>query len=260
MAALIRPPGTYVHGISLSNFYPCQALSRHGRLVAPDFFAIGDPELRAAHTSVRQTSIDYLRTKGLPESIMTPRAGECVQIAAIIRGGGHVGIGADNTKWFSREHMNKILRRGDIELELEEVRREVRPESASRLCSLWVAEDSDVGKAHVRDMLGPDVFVLRVSVPYAIRFTRVDTTWFERYSRTRMREYAENYWNGRHSGDAATWEFLVEGCIEAVDSADLEYIRENGGHLELQRRQRERVESATEPHDGSTSDPPPPVS
>ncbi len=158
-----------------------------------------------------------------------------------------MGIGMDNTKWCSREYMNQILELGDIELELEEVRREVRPEAASRLCSLWVAEDSDAGEAHVRDMLGPDVFVLRVSVPVAIRFTQVDTSWFDLYCKTRNRENAENYWNGIPSKDVPTWEFLVEGCIEAADSADLEYVRKNGGHRELQRRQKETVEPADAP-------------
>jgi len=236
MTLLIEPSGSYLHAINLSNWYPCWNLSLCGRLMAPDFSAICDNGLRGAHTSVRDTSIEFLRAKGLPQGTMTPRAAWYVWAAALIRRGGHVGIGMDNTKWLPRDKMDRILDLGEIELELEKCRRYVNPDAASRLCSLWVAEDSDAGEAHIRAMLGSDVFVPRVCVPAAIRFTQVDTTWFDLYCRTRRNEYAANYWNGTPAGDVPTWEFLVEGCIEATDSEGLEYIRRHGAHLQLRKQ------------------------
>jgi hypothetical protein len=139
----------------------------------------------------------------------------------------------ENTQWLPREKLDHILALGDIELELEETRRKVAPEEASRLCALWVAEDSEAGESHVRAMLGPDVFVLRVSIVVATRFTRVDTTWFDLYCHSRKAEYANKYWSGTASDNSPKWEFLVEGCIETIDPAQLEYIRTHGAHLEL---------------------------
>lgn len=238
MITLTKPSGTYRHGIDLGNWYPCWNLSLCGMLMAPDYSAMGDSGLRAAHTSVRDVSIDFLRAEGLPQGTMTPRAAWYVWAAALIRNGKKVGVGMDDTKWLSHEKMDQILRLGDIELELEEIRRNVNPNAASRLCSLWVAEDSDAGEAHIRSMVEKDVFVLRVSVPSALRFTKVDTTWFDLYCETRERDYAINYWNGTPNENMSTWEFLVEGCIEAIDSKEIEHIRKYGVHLQLQKQQK----------------------
>lgn len=216
--------------------------------MAPDFAAMCDPGLRAAHKSVRDVSVDFLRVNGLPQGTMTPRASWYIWAAALIRRGGHVGIGMENTQWLPREKLDRILALGDIELELEETRRKVAPEEASRLCALWVAEDSEAGESHVRAMLGPDVLVLRVSIVAAIRFTRVDTTWFDLYCQSRKAEYANKYWSGTACDRGPKWEFLVEGCIEAIDPEQLEYIRTHGAHLELKGKGQGPAEPSPRPY------------
>ena len=232
---LIKPFGIYSHGINLGNWFPCWNLSLNGRLLSPDFAALCDPGLAEAHKSVHDQSVDYLRSQGLPQGTMSPRAAWYVNAAALIRRGGHVEIGAENTKWLTRGEMDEILALSDIELELEEIRRKTSLEAASRLCSLWVAEDSDVGHAHIRSMLGPDTFIFQVSIVAAIRFSKLDTRWFDLYCSTRNEEYAVNYWKGVPSSNSQTWEFLVEGCIEACETRDLDHIRKHGAHLALRK-------------------------
>jgi hypothetical protein len=137
----------------------------------------------------------------------------------------------ENTKWLPPQDLDKILQLGDIELSFEEGRRRLLPDGASRLASLYLADDSELGRAHVRDMLGPDVLILRVAIPLALRVSQVDTRWFDLYCHDPKPEYIENYWSSVAFDPAApTWEFLVDGMIEVDDPKGLAHIRELGAH------------------------------
>ena len=226
--------GTYLHGIDINNWYPCWNLSLSGRLDSPDFMALCDSGLKEKHVSVNDVSIDFLMTCGLPIGALTPRAGWYVWAAAIIRNGGHVGIGQIDTKWINREDRDSIITIGNVEIEFERVRREMFPASVSRLSCLWVAEDNQIGDAHIRTMLGPNIFILKVKIPAAINVAKVNTLWFDAYRRENKRDFIENYWKSiPEQEDTQTWEYLVDGRIEACDEKDLEYIRQHGAHLNL---------------------------
>lgn len=224
-------PGRFIHGINIGDWYPCWNLALAGRLWSPDFAALADPGLAAAHQPLRDVPIEVLRTSGVPQGVPTPRATWYVWAAALVRRGGHVGIGAGNTKWLPSAELDKILRLGDIEVAFEEVRRNLLPEGASRLASLYLADDSDVGRAHVRAMLGVDILILRVTVPLALRVTCVDTKWFDLYCHDPKPQYIENYWSSVPADPAAaTWEHLVDGMIEVDDPQGLAQICEFGAH------------------------------
>jgi hypothetical protein len=82
-------------------------------------------------------------------------------------------------------------------------------------------------------MLGPGVFLLRVRIPAAIVVTKVDTAWFDAYLARPQPEYIENYWRSvPYSKAVPTWEYLVEGVIEADDPKALKYLREHGARPE----------------------------
>jgi hypothetical protein len=232
MGKALKPyPGRFVHGVNIGDWYPCWNLALAGRLWSPDFAALTDPGLAAAHQPLRDVPIDVLRTTGVPQGVPTPRATWYVWAAAWVRRGGHVGIGTEDTNWLPREDLDRILRLGDIELAFEEARRKLLPESASRLASLYLADDSDRGRAHVRAMLGVDILILRVTIPLALRVSRVDTKWFELYCHDAKAEYIEKYWSSAACDPAApTWEYLVDGMIEVDDPEGLAHIREFGAH------------------------------
>ena len=234
MNAPVQPfPGRVIHGLSLGDWYPCWNLSLSGRLWSPDLLAQCDPGIAASHVSLRDVPIDQLRIVGTPQGVPTPRATWYVWAAAWIRRGGHVGIGMDRPKWTTPDEASRLLRIGDMELEFERVRRSVAPTAASRLASLYVAEDSEIGRAHVRQMLGADVMILQVSIPLAIRVTRVDTAWFDLYAAEGKEEHIIHYWSGHPLDESCpTWEYLVEGAVEAVDPEELEFVRARGAHKE----------------------------
>lgn len=232
MGKALKPyPGRFVHGVNISDWYPCWNLTLAGRLWSPDFTALTDPGLAAVHQPLRDVPIHVLRTTGVPQGVPTPRATWYVWAAAWVRRGGHVGLGTENTQWFPQEDLDKILRLGNIELAFEEARRKLLPDGASRLASLYLADDSDLGCTHVRAMLGGNILILRVTVPLALRISRVDTKWFDLYCHEPNPEYIEKYWSLAALDPAAPmWEYLVDGMIEVDDPEGLAHIREFGAH------------------------------
>jgi len=227
-------PGRFVHGISLGDWYPCWNLSLDGRLRSPDFMAAVDPGLAAAHRPIRDVPIEVLRTSGIPQGVPTPRATWYVWAAAWVRQGGYVGIGLSAPDWLPQSDLQEILRIGDVELAFEEARRQHSPEGASRLASLYLADDSALGRAHVRAMLRPSVLLLPVTVPLALRVSKVDTRWFDLYCQDPKAEYLKKYWLSLPCDqEAPTWEYLVDGMIEVHDQAALARVREYGAHRTL---------------------------
>lgn len=112
-------PGRFIHGIDLGDWYPCRNLALAGRLWSPDSMAVIDPGLAASHQPLRDVPIDVLRTTGVPQGVPTRRATWYVWAAAWVRGGAHVGIGTENTRWLSQDKLERILRLGDMELAFE---------------------------------------------------------------------------------------------------------------------------------------------
>jgi hypothetical protein len=232
---IIKPfPGKHLHGISLGEWYPCWNLALSGRIASPDFLAFCEPELAASHQSIRDISIKCLRTESIFMGVSSPRTARYVWAAAIIRRGGHVGIGSIDTKWLDQEEMGRIVAIGDMELEFERVRREIAQNAASRLSCLWVAEDTEEGKTHIRSMLGSDILILKVRIPVALRVSKVDTTWLDAYFEEPRQEFIENYWRSiPFNEQRVTWEYLVDGAIEVNDPEGMECIRRYGAHLHL---------------------------
>ncbi len=220
----------FLHGVNLDDWYPCHNLEIAGRLWTPDFLALVEPEFKFA--PIDEFSIAELRA-GKGQAPLTPRSMWTVWASGIIREGGHVGIGQENTIWLSREQEVEILRLGDAELDFEEARREYSPKAVSRLSCIWLAENSAAGKEHILNMLhrsGTRVHVLRVKVIAKLGLTRVDTAWFDRYLSHPKDQYIAEYWNGVPGSTHPTWEYLLNGAIRAADSGEVETIRAEGAH------------------------------
>jgi hypothetical protein len=122
---------TYFHGIDLNNFLPCWNLTLSGQLTSSEYSRFVDRDLANDGQSLRDTPLDSLKFPNPRIGVVTPRAAMVIAAGAIIRGGGHVGFGVQNTRWMSREQMDNILRLSDIEIAFEKTRRELFPDAAS---------------------------------------------------------------------------------------------------------------------------------
>jgi hypothetical protein len=150
-------------------------------------------------------------------------------LGSIVRSGGHVGRGTPpyETKWATPEVGAQILRSADRELALEAGRRARAPSSPSRLCCLWLAEDSVESRRWVQQMVGPQSFVMKVAIVAEVAWCRCDARWLDKVHCDPSDEDAvAGYWSGSAYGSAPLWEHLVEGVIQAADPADLQRLRE----------------------------------
>lgn len=75
----------------------------------------------------------------------------------------------------------------------------------------------------------PDLWLMKVTVPAAIRFTRADTRWFDAYWKERRDDYIDGYWSGRpYSANEYRWEYLVEGVLKLSRDKQLTKLRQEG--------------------------------
>jgi hypothetical protein len=219
--------GVFYHGIDFEgseSWYPRLNLLNSGALYTPDYIAYVEPNLGRAHISLHDQEIEDIRFRAFCDSgAITPRAGKYVWGASIIRSGYHLfNEGIERTQLTPEEEAD-ILERSEIEIKFEEARRKINPIAASRLNCIYVADN----KKNIKKMFtqNPNISIFEVFIPSAIRFTKVDVRWYEKYCTNHDEKYIENYWNGiPFETDSDTWEYLVDGIIKAKDQIKLQHI------------------------------------
>jgi hypothetical protein len=222
-----EPQTTYVHGFGANDWLACWNMHLAGTLTATDFAGQVDPGLQAAGTwSVRDLSMAQLRDGPFQAPLVPSHRLVSVMVAAAVRAGHQIvqGQAPHPSRVVTEEEKERILRIADRELMYEEVRREVAPDSASRLACIWLAEDNVEGRNLVWRLKGNEAFVLTVRVLAATRCTRVDTRWLEGNPKA---DEIRDYWSGEAKGENPLWEFLLEGTIACVDDDELVRLRQH---------------------------------
>ena len=137
---------------------------------------------------------------------------------------------------FSETDSEQIVKFGQAEIDFERRRREIAPNAASRLSCLYMADDDEFGRNHLQRMLGYNIHILRVRVPLAIRVSKCDTKWFDEYCDSQDIKCIDNYWKDISMNPKyPTWEYLVDGMIEANDPGGMEYLLKNGVNIAPQK-------------------------
>ena len=225
-------PGNYIHGVDLNNGYPCWNLSLSGKLHSPDFVSAIDPGVHECHQSIRDTDIESIEKGQFPPGAYTPRGVWFIQAAAQIRSGTYKDWCATSASHFSDSEVERISKMGAVELAFERRRREIAPKSVSRLSCLYLADDDECGRQHLRQMLGSDIHILRVHIPLSIRISPCDTAWFDAYWDKASSQYIDNYWSSvTRNQEKPTWEYLLDGMIEVNDPKGMEYLIKHGTNI-----------------------------
>lgn len=197
--------GVFYHGLSHGSYYGWYAeemikknltMGAPGMLASPNYAAYLDSNYSARHMSIRDQEIEELRRNGQNQGGLTPRA---------------------------IERLNNFS--DSIELEFEEARRRISPESASRLDCLYVADNKET----IRQMFpnDPNLIILKINIVEALRFTKVDFKWMEKYYDEMNRQDIENYWlSVPYDNETNNWEYLVDGLIMLDDPEGIETLRE----------------------------------
>jgi hypothetical protein len=135
----------YLHGFSWSDFLPCWNMHLAGSLSSSDFVVQQHPQQFIGTRSVRDVPLEALRSGDVAVGLCpTPRL-TGVLLAAPWRG--------LETRTVDQD---RALRLADLELTFEEERRRTRPDAASRLSSLWLADDNSAGWNFVSRLKGVD--------------------------------------------------------------------------------------------------------
>jgi hypothetical protein len=221
----------FIHAIDLQNWYPCHNLVLSGCLHSPNALAFIDQGIGEQHQPIDNTPVEDLAQGLYPPSVITPRAmGEVVR-AGILRNGQQIANGFNEVELISEETKRAALHCSDVELLFETVRRQVAPASPSRLSCLYLAERADVGEQMLRNMLGQNVYILRVVPLVSLQLARVDSAWFDDFFESRDPENVRKYWLGQQMGEVGRWEYLFDGVIKAEDPEQIEHIRKHGARL-----------------------------
>lgn len=218
----------YYHAIDLDNFFPCWNLGLDGKLRTPNFLSMIEPEIGKVHKSINEYSIDELSINGPDSSVLTPRTASAIIKGAILRRGQVLANGYGQVINISDDERSHILKCSDVELEFERIRREVLPESVSRLSCIWLAERTREGEDHIKKMLGYNVYLLQVAITHQVNLTRVDTGWFDSYWETGNEDDIRGYWSGEPFSSKQQWEYLLDGEIKVVNKEQLDYIKQHG--------------------------------
>ena len=225
-------PGDFIHGVDLNDGYPCWNLSLSGKLYSPDYVAAVDQGVYDCHKSIRDTDIELIEKGYTPQGAVTPRGVWFIQASRQIRLGEYDKWSTTSPTHLSENDSEQIVKFGQVEIDFERRRREVAPDAVSRLSCLYVADNDEFGRGHLKRMLGYDIHILRVRVPLAIRVSRCDTKWFDEYWDNKDIKAIDNYWSGicRDSGNPS-WEYLVDGMIEVNDPDGMKYLLSNGVNI-----------------------------
>jgi hypothetical protein len=149
-----------------------------------------------------------------------------VKQACWLKNGFKLGIGVENTKFYSDADHAKIIRIAELEVEIEKTRRKINPQLPSRLICLFLAEDDYEGRTMLKNMFfnKRSFCIVPVKIICAIRFHRADSKWIDEYERTKDKVAIENYWEGIPFDKNPQYEYLLDGQIELLNSEDKEYI------------------------------------
>jgi hypothetical protein len=152
-----------------------------------------------------------------------------LRLGAIVRAGGRIGRGMApyTTKWATPESQERVKQATERELALEAGRRKHARSAPSRLCCIWLAEDTIRGRAWVQKIVGPQSFMMNVRITRALTLCRCDARWLDRvHAEPSGEEAVAGYWSGQPYDAAPLWEHLLEGQIEATDTDQLQRLRE----------------------------------
>ena len=119
-----------------------------------------------------------------------------------------------------------MLWKSEIELRLEEIRRQIAPDAVSRLNCLYLADNIEVIKS-IPDF-DPKAPIIKVKIREASGVTKADMSCFEDFCDSyrqgeiiHCEEYAKNYWKGYPCKNGnCRWEYLVDGIIDVVGGLD----------------------------------------
>lgn len=205
-SASISPPASFSLGINLDDWLACHNFSLAGKVTSLE---IANLHFSGSGASVKTMDLDAFRRREVSPGMLSPRFANRILTPLALTG--------------------RLDAMGEIEVAFEAKRRLLAASAPSRLSCMWLAEDSEAGRSHIRTMFSaiPRLLIVNVRTSFILALFRADTGWFDHYIHDPNDAFISNYWSGLNCPGGA-WEFLLDGSVELVDSRDLVNLRANG--------------------------------
>ncbi|MNN12196.1 hypothetical protein D3C81_1251790 [compost metagenome] len=117
---------------------------------------------------------------------------------------------------------DRFIRIYEVELQMEELRRQVAPAAPSRLGCIWVAEEGAASREMLGVMFGADRHIVSVDIVHSINVLKADASLYDRFYETGDTSAAELYWQGHELN--GHWEILLDGAIRVTNDDELQTL------------------------------------
>ena len=123
----------------------------------------------------------------------------------------------------------KEIRIADTEITFERIRRDIAYDFPSRLSSLYLVENSDLGRSILSGMFAHssvEPYVVEVDIINQFALCRCDSAWVDKYNEDPQEAFVTNYWQGISFDDHyPRWEFLLEGSVAMTNADEYSHIQ-----------------------------------
>ncbi|MFQ6572879.1 hypothetical protein [Pseudomonas sp. UM16] len=207
-----------IHAFDPTDFMTCHNLATQPLIMSPSCIASVDEGIQAIHTRVEDLSIDAIREAQFG-SVVSPRAG-MFMLGFMLSRRMTITDGYGSQRGWGDE--DRLIRIYEVELQMEEVRRQVAPAAPSRLGCIWVAEEGAASREMLGVMFGTARHIVSVDIVRSINLLRADASLYDRFAETGDLGAAELYWQGREVD--GHWEILLDGAIRVTRDDELQVL------------------------------------
>jgi hypothetical protein len=128
------------------------------------------------------------------------------------------------------EAQEKIVLKGELEIQFEIGRRQFNYGAPSRLSCLYLIENNIDSSFDLNNMFA-DVFkdplIVEVQILDKFELMKFDFRWVDEYYKSPSKNYIEHYWNGlSYDEKKPKWEYLLEGSIQMINKEQYELVEE----------------------------------
>ncbi|RKS42539.1 uncharacterized protein DUF2441 [Gillisia mitskevichiae] len=154
-----------------------------------------------------------------------------IAITSMSKNGFRLQYGIKNPKPISEAQIIKSELIANIEIEFEKIRREISPNSPSRLIAIYLAEDSYEGRTMLKNMFNKknNFKIAPVKITCNLLFHKADSKWITEYEKTGNKIAIKKYWQGIPFDKNPEFEYLLEGTIELKNEIDKSELKNKYG-------------------------------
>lgn len=213
----------YIYFVNLDDFHVCHNLGFTSTLSCA---SIAHKETYKEEHPLYEINPDkILGQMNSIQTFISPRLSLVMQ-ACWNRNGYKIGIGQSKIKFYSNEHVGRINRVAEIEIQFEKIRRKINTDLPSRLICLYLAPDCIDGRIMLQNMFfdKKSFYIVSVKISRWLRFHKADSDWISEYEKSKDITSIENYWKGISFSDNPQYEYLLDGTIELLNNDDKENI------------------------------------